>query len=192
MQSLSPQSQERLKEMLADLNEMLARHRRGEDPRFDEFMARHGDFFPEQPGDIDELLEALARRAAAMQALLNSMTAGATRRAVPALRGTARRRRPARADQPARRAAAGVGAGERLERLAPTSPARTPSASAAHSTRWPSSVTSTGSSRCCAASPRRPPSPRSTPSGSASCSATTPCDRCSGWPSSPAGWPTPV
>jgi uncharacterized protein with von Willebrand factor type A (vWA) domain len=75
MQSLSPQSQDRLREMLSDLNAMLARHGRGEDPRFDEFMARHGDFFPEQPGDIDELIDALARRAAAMQALLNSMTA---------------------------------------------------------------------------------------------------------------------
>ncbi len=74
MQSLRQQSQERLKEMLADLNEMLARHQRGEDPRFDEFMAQHGDFFPEQPGNLDELLETLARRAAAMQALLESMS----------------------------------------------------------------------------------------------------------------------
>jgi uncharacterized protein with von Willebrand factor type A (vWA) domain len=74
MRSMSPQSQERLKEMLSDLNEMLARRSRGEDPRFDEFMARHGDFFPENPRDIDELLEALAQRAAATQALLESMT----------------------------------------------------------------------------------------------------------------------
>jgi uncharacterized protein with von Willebrand factor type A (vWA) domain len=74
MQSMSPQSQARLKEMLTDLNEMLARHGRGEDPRFDEFMARHGEFFPENPRTLDELLEALARRAAAMQALLNSMS----------------------------------------------------------------------------------------------------------------------
>jgi uncharacterized protein with von Willebrand factor type A (vWA) domain len=74
MQSMSPQSQARLKEMLADLNAMLARHGRGEDPRFDEFMSRHGDFFPENPRTVEELLEALARRAAAMQAMLNSMT----------------------------------------------------------------------------------------------------------------------
>ena len=74
MQSLSPESRERMREMLADLNVLLARHRRGEDPYFDEFMARHGEFFPENPQDVDELLEALARRAAAMQALLNSMT----------------------------------------------------------------------------------------------------------------------
>jgi uncharacterized protein with von Willebrand factor type A (vWA) domain len=74
MQGLSPGSQQRLKEMLADLNQMLARHRRGEDPRFDEFMARHGDFFPEGPETIEELLESIAQRAAAMQALLGSMT----------------------------------------------------------------------------------------------------------------------
>ena len=74
MEALTPQSQARLAEMLADLNEMLARHRRGDDPRFDEFMDRHGAFFPEQPRNIDELLDALARRAAAMEALLNSMT----------------------------------------------------------------------------------------------------------------------
>jgi uncharacterized protein with von Willebrand factor type A (vWA) domain len=74
MQSMSPQSQARLRDMLADLNAMLERQRRGEDPGFDEFMARHGDFFPEQPGTLDELLESLAQRAAAMQALLGSMT----------------------------------------------------------------------------------------------------------------------
>jgi uncharacterized protein with von Willebrand factor type A (vWA) domain len=74
MQSMNPQSQDRLKAMLADLNDLLARYRRGEDPHFDEFMARHGDLFPESPRNVDELLEALARRAAAMQALLNSMT----------------------------------------------------------------------------------------------------------------------
>jgi uncharacterized protein with von Willebrand factor type A (vWA) domain len=74
MQSMSQQSQARLRDMLADLNAMLDRHRRGEDPRFDDFMARHGDFFPEQPGTIDELLESLSRRAAATQALLGSMT----------------------------------------------------------------------------------------------------------------------
>ncbi len=74
MQSMSPQSQARLRDMLADLNAMLERQRRGEDPRFDQFMARHGDFFPEQPGTLDELLESLSRRAAAMQSLLGSMT----------------------------------------------------------------------------------------------------------------------
>jgi uncharacterized protein with von Willebrand factor type A (vWA) domain len=74
MQQLTPADLARMKDMLADLNEMLDRHRRGEDPRFDEFMERHGDFFPENPATIEELLEQIARRMAAMQAVLNSMT----------------------------------------------------------------------------------------------------------------------
>ena len=38
-------------EMLRDLNELLEAHRRGEDTQqqFDEFMDKHGDFFPENP-----------------------------------------------------------------------------------------------------------------------------------------------
>jgi uncharacterized protein with von Willebrand factor type A (vWA) domain len=53
---------------------MLERRERGEDPRFEEFMQEYGDFFPENPKDLDELLEQMARRMAAMQAMLNSMT----------------------------------------------------------------------------------------------------------------------
>jgi uncharacterized protein with von Willebrand factor type A (vWA) domain len=63
-------------EMMHDLNELLDAHRRGEDTQeqFDAFMAEHGDFFPEKPNDIDELLDALAQRAAAAQRMRNSMT----------------------------------------------------------------------------------------------------------------------
>jgi uncharacterized protein with von Willebrand factor type A (vWA) domain len=63
-------------EMLGDLNELLDKHRRGVDTQadFDEFMDKHGDFFPENPRDIDELLDSLAQRAAAAQRMLNSMT----------------------------------------------------------------------------------------------------------------------
>ena len=64
-------------EMLGDLNELLEKHARGEDTQedFEEFMAKHGQHFPEQPQNIDELLDALASRAAAAQRMLNSMTA---------------------------------------------------------------------------------------------------------------------
>ena len=64
-----------INEMLADLNDLLEAHRRGEDTseRFDEFMEKHGDHFPEQPQTIDELLDALATRAAAAQRMRNSM-----------------------------------------------------------------------------------------------------------------------
>ncbi|MGH9132551.1 MAG: hypothetical protein ACRDZZ_01345, partial [Ilumatobacteraceae bacterium] len=74
VQSMSPADMQRMKDMLAGLNEMLERRERGEDPRFDEFMQQFGDFFPENPKDLDELLEQMARRMAAMQAMLNSMT----------------------------------------------------------------------------------------------------------------------
>ena len=37
-------------------------------------MEQFGDFFPENPQNLDELLEQMARRMAAMQAMLNSMT----------------------------------------------------------------------------------------------------------------------
>jgi uncharacterized protein with von Willebrand factor type A (vWA) domain len=74
MQNMTPGDMSRMKDMLADLNEMLEKHQRGDDPGFEEFMAKHGDFFPENPENIDELLESIARRMAAMQAMLNSMT----------------------------------------------------------------------------------------------------------------------
>ena len=62
--------------MLADLNALLAAHARGEDTtdRFREFMDRHGDLFPEQPKDVDELIDALARRQAAAARMMASLT----------------------------------------------------------------------------------------------------------------------
>ena len=66
-----------INEMLGDLNELLEKRDRGEDSQedFDEFMAKHGDFFPEDPQNLDELLDAMAARAAAAQRMLNSMSA---------------------------------------------------------------------------------------------------------------------
>ncbi|MGZ4446214.1 MAG: vWA domain-containing protein [Nocardioides sp.] len=65
-----------INEMLGDLNELLDKHRRGVDTPedFAEFMDRHGDFFPERPRDVEELLDSLAQRAAAAQRMRNSMT----------------------------------------------------------------------------------------------------------------------
>ena len=74
MQGMSPQDMQRMKDMLAGLNEMLDRRQRGEDPGFEQFMEQFGDFFPENPQNLDELLEQIARRMAAMQAMLNSMS----------------------------------------------------------------------------------------------------------------------
>ncbi len=65
-----------ISEMMNDLNALLDDHQRGEDTQeqFDEFIKNHGEFFPEKPGNIDELLDSLAERAAAAQRMRNSMT----------------------------------------------------------------------------------------------------------------------
>ncbi len=67
---------QRLRDMLADLNELLEADARGEDTqeRFDEFMLRYGDFFPESPRNIEELIDSLARRAAAASRLMASLS----------------------------------------------------------------------------------------------------------------------
>ncbi len=74
VESMTPEDMDRMKDMMAELNQMLDQRSRGEEPDFDGFMERYGDFFPENPKDLDELLEVLARRMAAMQAMLASMT----------------------------------------------------------------------------------------------------------------------
>ena len=74
MQQMTPEDMARMKDMMSALNEMLERRENGEDPRFEEFMEKFGDFFPENPETLDELLEQLAQKMAAMQAMLNSMT----------------------------------------------------------------------------------------------------------------------
>ncbi|AXB43010.1 vWA domain-containing protein [Amycolatopsis albispora] len=77
LQSTRPEDVERVRQMLADLNALLAAHAQGFSDvheRFTEFMRRHGEFFPENPKNVDELIDALAARAAAAQRMLNSMT----------------------------------------------------------------------------------------------------------------------
>jgi uncharacterized protein with von Willebrand factor type A (vWA) domain len=74
MQSMSAEDLQRMKDMMAGLNEMLDKRERGEDPGFEQFMQDFGDFFPENPQSLDELLEQMARRMAAMQAMMNSMS----------------------------------------------------------------------------------------------------------------------
>ncbi|MGZ4773060.1 MAG: hypothetical protein ACXV3B_10300, partial [Ilumatobacteraceae bacterium] len=74
MQSMSPEDLQRIKDMMAGLNEMLEKRERGEDPGFEQFMEDFGEFFPENPQSLDELLEQMAKRMAAMQAMMNSMS----------------------------------------------------------------------------------------------------------------------
>ncbi|WP_104107922.1 VWA domain-containing protein [Nocardioides sp. 616] len=76
LEGATEQDRAAINEMLGDLNELLEKHQRGEDTDADfaEFMDKHGDFFPEGPENIDQLLDALAQRSAAAQRMLNSMT----------------------------------------------------------------------------------------------------------------------
>jgi uncharacterized protein with von Willebrand factor type A (vWA) domain len=74
MKSQSPEDLKAMKDMMADLNQMLEKRERGEDPGFEAFMEKHGEFFPENPQTLDELLENMAQRMAAMQRMMNSMT----------------------------------------------------------------------------------------------------------------------
>jgi uncharacterized protein with von Willebrand factor type A (vWA) domain len=63
-------------EMVRDLNDLLARHARGEDTgdAFRDFMQKHGRFFPDNPRDVDELIDSLARQAAAAERLMRSLS----------------------------------------------------------------------------------------------------------------------
>ena len=74
MSDMSPERMQALKDMLAELNAMLAAREAGEEPDFAGFMERHGQFFPGNPQSLDELLEQMARSMAQMQALLSSMS----------------------------------------------------------------------------------------------------------------------
>ncbi|HJV30416.1 MAG TPA: hypothetical protein VJ645_07850, partial [Gaiellaceae bacterium] len=74
MRSMSSEDLARFRDMLAELNRMIEQRERGEPYDFDGFMQRHGDFFPGNPRTLDQLLEQMAARMAAMSRLLASMS----------------------------------------------------------------------------------------------------------------------
>jgi uncharacterized protein with von Willebrand factor type A (vWA) domain len=77
LSSPDPEALQRVKDMLAELNEMLDADARGEHTQedFDAFMERYGDMFPDRPANLEELVDQLARRAMAAQRLLSSLSA---------------------------------------------------------------------------------------------------------------------
>ncbi|GAA0294357.1 vWA domain-containing protein [Kineococcus aurantiacus] len=77
LQNGSPETMQALKDMMSDLNDLLAKKARGEDTPedFAEFMAKHGDTLGEEGvEDLDDLVDALARRAAAASRLMRSLS----------------------------------------------------------------------------------------------------------------------
>ena len=76
LENATDEDRQRVNEMLDDLNNLLDKHAQGQDTPedFQDFMAKHGEFFPENPRNIDELLDSLAQRAAAAQRFRNSLS----------------------------------------------------------------------------------------------------------------------
>ena len=76
LENASDEDRQAVNEMLDDLNDLLDKHANGEDTAedFENFMAKHGQYFPENPRNVDELLDSLAKRAAAAQRFRNSLS----------------------------------------------------------------------------------------------------------------------
>ena len=77
LENATDEDRQAVNEMLDDLNDLLDKHAKGEDSQqdFDDFMAKHGQYFPENPRNVSELLDSLAKRAAAAQRFRNSLSA---------------------------------------------------------------------------------------------------------------------
>ncbi|HSZ37979.1 MAG TPA: hypothetical protein VK773_12875, partial [Acidimicrobiales bacterium] len=76
LSSMDAEQMARMRDAYDALNRMLEQREAGEDldPSFEEFMEKFGDMFPGNPQNLDELLEQLAERMAAAQAVWNSLS----------------------------------------------------------------------------------------------------------------------
>jgi len=75
LESPDPEELARMRDMMDALSTMIEQDRRGEplDPSFDEFMEKFGDFFPGAES-LDDVIRAMAERAAAAEAMFNSLS----------------------------------------------------------------------------------------------------------------------
>jgi uncharacterized protein with von Willebrand factor type A (vWA) domain len=76
IKDMTPEDMARMKDMYADLNNLVNMHNEGKDTQsaFENFMDKFGDFFPGNPESLEELLAQMAQQMAAMQQMMNSMT----------------------------------------------------------------------------------------------------------------------
>jgi len=76
LENATEQDMQAVKDMVADLSQLIDAHNRGEDTqqRFAEFMDKHGQFFPDNPESIEELIDSLARRAAAQERMMAGLS----------------------------------------------------------------------------------------------------------------------
>jgi uncharacterized protein with von Willebrand factor type A (vWA) domain len=76
LENPDPAAMQRVKDMLASLRGMLDADTRGEHTQadFDEFMSEFGDMFPDNPQNLEELVDSLVRRMMAAERLLSSLS----------------------------------------------------------------------------------------------------------------------
>ncbi|MGY1720892.1 MULTISPECIES: VWA domain-containing protein [unclassified Blastococcus] len=76
LENASEGDMQAVKDMVADLSRLVDAHNRGEDTdqQFADFMDRHGQFFPDDPESVEELIDSLARRAAAQQRMMAGLS----------------------------------------------------------------------------------------------------------------------
>ncbi|SDN22019.1 Uncharacterized protein, contains von Willebrand factor type A (vWA) domain [Geodermatophilus siccatus] len=76
LENASAGDMQAVKDMVADLSQLIDAHNRGEDTdeRFRDFMDKHGQFFPEDPQSVEELIDQLARRAAAQERMMAGLS----------------------------------------------------------------------------------------------------------------------
>jgi uncharacterized protein with von Willebrand factor type A (vWA) domain len=76
LQTPDPEAMRRVRDMLADLTAMLDADARGQHTPedFDRFMEKYGDLFPDNPRDLEELVDSLIRRMAAAERILASLS----------------------------------------------------------------------------------------------------------------------
>jgi uncharacterized protein with von Willebrand factor type A (vWA) domain len=76
MSQPDPEGMQRIRDMMSALTDMIEADARGEHTQedFDAFMASYGDFFPDSPENLEQLVDSLVRRMAAAQRLLNSLS----------------------------------------------------------------------------------------------------------------------
>ncbi|MGY2082569.1 VWA domain-containing protein [Blastococcus sp. SYSU DS0539] len=76
LQNAGEQDMQAVKDMVADLSRLVDAHNRGEDTdqQFADFMAKHGQFFPDDPQSVEELIDSLARRAAAQERMMAGLS----------------------------------------------------------------------------------------------------------------------
>jgi uncharacterized protein with von Willebrand factor type A (vWA) domain len=76
LENATPEDMQAVKDMVADLSSLIDAHNRGEDTdqRFRDFMDKHGQFFPDNPESVEELIDSLARRAAAQERMMAGLS----------------------------------------------------------------------------------------------------------------------